>query len=326
MTLERIFQSIGSDMTSKALGMFSLAKTDVLLPEGCVYVAEGTRRHRHLLIPIPTRKELRKDEVSRGIVMEEMYLQDDGHQKLYLSVECTDPDFNRLFAIIAGEMLAVLGTGDAFAACVSTLDRWRALLNAPPGPPLGDRQLAGIFGELLVLEQLCLVDVVRGFDAWQGPLGSDQDFLHNHRALEVKATLKKHSWEVQISSLKQLDDSMSDALHLGVFRLLKSPYGTPITELVERICAMGVNRAQLMSKLAEVRYREAHQERYADFRVEIDDFRFYQVKDGFPRLTATTIGACPQGVQNVSYALDLEAAESYRCEKEYLKLGEWLND
>ncbi len=136
--------------------------------------------------------------------------------------------------------------------------------------------------------------------------------------MEVKATLQRHSRQVQISSLEQLQAPASGQLFLYFIVLERSGGGgrsvREVLEHVERVATdpTVIDRALQSMNMADWRTNEKlATERFSVLRVEV-----FRVDSEFPRLDPSSFlpDYPPAGVVNVEYTLDLGHAKAWRVE------------
>jgi len=194
------------------------------------------------------------------------------------------------------------------------LNRWRKLLELGHGKALPDRELRGLVGELWFLDAVAMprVGVSAGVSAWNGPLGSPQDFLIDGVLVEVK-TLVPGMHDVRISGVEQLDGG-STQLFLSVVHLAPSVAThagafTPAA-LVRRIrCAVELDASastEFELRLAEAGYVACDEYERAWF--SVTGCRYYAVREGFPRILRDGLA---EGISAVRYDIDLRACSDF---------------
>ena len=85
---------------------------------------------------------------------------------------------------------------------------WQVLFERVPAEGLSEEAQRGLFGELAVLENLCLaeLDKSEAVSSWTGPDAAHQDFKIGGAAVEVKTTLATRHARISITNEKQLDE------------------------------------------------------------------------------------------------------------------------
>lgn len=177
-------------------------------------------------------------------------------------------------------------------------ERWKQLL----GNYARDMKPYSVVAELLtylnLLREGCSV-------AWKGPSAASHDLQSEDFDAEVKATLKRYGYHVNISGQFQLQDQ-NEKLYLYFCRLEPHPNGASIDDVVRVLSkTYEIPADQLNSKLAALGYEpgaRARREGYA-----LQEMRRYTVNSRFPRITPEMLkeGEYPAGVVKISYEVDL---------------------
>ncbi|MEE8600784.1 PD-(D/E)XK motif protein [Euzebya tangerina] len=189
------------------------------------------------------------------------------------------------------------------------LRRWADLVSRPAGPRLGDRELAGLFGELEILE----LAMERGalFDHWTGWRREAVDFRFPGLVVEVKATLSPNYRRVRIHGLEQLADPLDGSpLILVLRRLQLSPEGRSLPLLTDSLVDLGADRAALLGALHNVGYSEAHRTDYEATRFISEVVALREISADHPRLTpAAARDIDLQAIDRVDYVLNLNGTD-----------------
>ncbi|MFF2390976.1 PD-(D/E)XK motif protein [Nocardia sp. NPDC058114] len=267
--------------------------------------SEGSR---HLLVPIGAHQVVRKGLNGPVLQLRKRTLEHDGRVQDYADLTCLRRDLNDIFATLCADILVATeeSSGNPVKVLYRVLDRWRALfLN--PGPPLGTQQLAGLFGELVVLEILLEHDS-GAIQLWKGPTGHRHDFATSVGALEVKTTTNPDGRSVRIHGLDQLEPPLGGILGLVWLRLEADVQGgIGFLELIKRVLDLSDDESEILTRLAAVGYRAADNDHYVHSRYSINEHHWYNVDVAFPRLTTVDLAAASisTNVRNVDYTIDL---------------------
>ncbi|MFF4258439.1 PD-(D/E)XK motif protein [Streptomyces sp. NPDC001663] len=266
--------------------------------------------HRHLLVPIPTHGKIRSGLDGPVLQLRKRPLEDAETYQTYADLACLRTDLNDLFTELCVE---VVGTADRLPenpvkALYRVLDRWKALFQTQ-GAPLGIEQLAGLFGELLILEQLLKRDS-SAHRLWRGPEGHHHDFSAGSTAVEVKTSTVTEGRRPRIHGLDQLDAPEGGTLSLAWFRLrrtARSDSSIGFLDLLDRVLRLCDDESTLRELLAEAGYRPVDAEQYREMYFQVDEETWYEVVPGFPKLTTRTLVAAdvPVSVVDVEYTIDL---------------------
>ncbi|MGW5438949.1 PD-(D/E)XK motif protein [Nocardia asteroides] len=285
-----------------------LAELPVSTAIGSLAVSVDSVGNRHLLVPIGAHQNVRRGLNGPVLLLRKRMLENDGSFHDYADLACLRPDLNDIFTTLCAEILVATEESPENPVKIlhRTLDRWRALfLN--PGPPLGPQQVAGLFGELVVLERLLERDG-GAHRLWTGPSGHRHDFATDAGAVEVKVSTGRDGREVRIHGLDQLEPPVAGVLGLVWLRLESSVHeGIGVVELVKRVLDLADDESDVLTRLATVGYRAADNDHYAHVRYSIDEQRWYSVDVAFPRLTTVDLAAASvsTNVRDVDYTIDL---------------------
>ncbi|MFE6715664.1 PD-(D/E)XK motif protein [Streptomyces sp. NPDC057695] len=275
-------------------------------------VAVDHHGHRHVLVPIPTHRRVRPGLDGPVLQLRRRPLEDDETYQTYADLACLRSDLNDLFTELCVD---VLGTAEEhpenpLKALHHVLDRWKELFRTQ-GTPLSGEQLAGLFGELVVLCNLLTRDP-SAHRLWLGPERHRHDFSSGSTAIEVKAGTSTGR-RPRIHGLDQLERPNDGALTLVWFRLQPisgGSLGASVVELVDRARNLCDDEGALLELLATAGYRPADADRYRGTRFLIEEERWYEVGPDFPGLTTTALveAGLSVSVQNVEYSIDLSGS------------------
>ncbi|MEV6959723.1 PD-(D/E)XK motif protein [Streptomyces sp. NPDC051207] len=278
--------------------------------QGPLAAAVDHEGHRHLLVPIETRRKVRTGLDGPALQLRKRPLEDEDTYQTYADLTCRRRDLNDVFASLCVDVLDTVGkpAGDPVKALYRVLDRWKALFQSQ-GPVLGPEQLAGLFAELVVLGELLDRDP-SAHRLWRGPKGHRHDFSNGTTAVEVKAGTDRTGRRPRIHGLDQLQAPVDGTLclvWLGLHRVIATSGGTGFVEQVERVLEMCDDETALLGLLAECGYRRFEAEHYRDVRFAVAEERWYEVGPGFPGLTGEALvsAGLPVSIFDVEYTVDL---------------------
>lgn len=213
-----------------------------------------------------------------------------------------------MFHALCLDLLSVSNEGSDEAAALqllmSRLLRWQKFLSKGTGKLLDEREVRGLIGELLFLRDYLVTAVgTSAVECWQGPLGLPQDFVFAGRLVEVKTFSAGSDPSIRITSPEQLT-SGDVPLFLHLVCLVRQDDGLNLPDLVDdlrrKLAASHVAAESLEDKLLIMGYVDLPEYRAMSYAVtSVCD---YEVRSGFPRLTAEQI---PSGVVSVSYSIRL---------------------
>lgn len=287
-----------------------VSELPVVTAGGPLAIAVDHDGYRHVLVPIPAHRKIRPGMDGPVLRLRKQALEDEETYQTYTDLACLRGDLNDLFTGLCADVLgAVEGLpGNPVKALYGVLDRWRALFRTE-GRPLGHDQLAGLFGELIVLNRLLRKDP-SAHRLWRGPQGHRHDFSATATAVEVKSTTADEGRRPRIHGLDQLEAPSGGELHLAWFRLQRtsaSGQGIGFVDSIRQALELCDDESALLDLLATAGYRASDAERYESERFLITEERWYRVGAHFPGLTcrALTKAGVPISVSDVEYTIDL---------------------
>ncbi|WP_329554686.1 PD-(D/E)XK motif protein [Streptomyces sp. NBC_00696] len=287
-----------------------VAELSVGTGSGSPAVAVDHDGHRHLLVPIHAHMKVRAGLDGPVLRLRKRPLEDAETYQTYADLGCLRDDLNDLFTELCVDVLeeAAELPDNPVKALYRVLDRWKSLFRTQ-GPQLGPEELAGLFGELTVLNRLLVLDP-SAHRIWRGPEGHRHDFSAAINAVEVKAGTGSEGRRPRIHGLDQLEAPDRGTLFLAWLRLHRtatSGVGTRFVESVDEAIRLSDDEEALLGLLARAGYRLADADLYEDVRFVIAEERWYRVGADFPGLTGEmlTEAGVPVSVLDVEYTIDL---------------------
>ncbi|MET7699895.1 PD-(D/E)XK motif protein [Streptomyces sp. NPDC005485] len=277
---------------------------------GPLAVAVDHDGHRHLLVPIHSHIKVRTGLDGPVLRLRKRPLEDAETYQTYADLGCLRDDLNDLFTELCVDVLekAVELPDNPVKALYRVLDRWKSLFRTQ-GPPLGPEELAGLFGELTVLNRLLAMDP-SAHRIWRGPEGYRHDFSAATNAVEVKASIGSEGRRPRIHGLDQLEAPDGGTLWLAWLRLHRTTpngMGTRFVEAVHEALRLCDDEGALLELLAKAGYSLADADLYDDVCFAIAEERWYQVDADFPGLTGKALATAGMTVSvlDVEYTIDL---------------------
>lgn len=308
--LPRLWTELESEPTTNERRLRT-APLPVPTKRGPLATAVDHAGRRHLLVPVDSRRPLARKFSGSVLQLTRRPLEDEDSYQVYADLACLRADFLDLFT----EMCAQVGEvarkypENPVKALYLVTDRWKALFEKH-FPKLGPEQMAGLFGELLVLDRLLDHDPA-AHRLWRGPEGHRHDFSSGCIAVEVKASTDEKERRPRIHGLDQLEAPSGSELWLTWFRLLRTnseTFGLSFLELVRRMREKAEDETALLILLSQAGYSPADDDQYGDIRFAVQEERWYRVDEpGFPALTSQdlTSAGVPVSVQDVEYTINL---------------------
>lgn len=289
--------------------------TGVPTPAGPVRLALGPNGEPRVLLPLKDREApMMQDAAANSLAIGISSLTQRGQQSRFLDLTCLSHDLETVFGEVVDEMLARIATGlGCVAAANSTIEDFRSLLMRSSGRELEVTAVAGLIGELLVLNRL-LDRASSAWRAWRGPAGDRHDFRTGSTSLEVKATLRSSTSVVTINGLEQLEAPSGGSLHL--LRFVLEPVNSGIlsvSSLARGALSKADDPGRLRDLLSAVGCDDADAPEWNHHLFRLESETVYEVVPGFPRLTSSMFAsrAALAGVSDVSYRIDLSLAAPF---------------
>ena len=239
-----------------------------------------------------------------------------------------DPSDWEMFYVLCHDLMQVTDHADSpralMDAMMARLLRWQRLLSRGPRRILDDQAIRGLIGELLFIrDELYPRFRARAVDYWQGPDRLPQDFVVGGYLFEVKTHLVGDAPKVSIASQSQLWGAGAP-LFLIVIPLAHcgrhSAGVVTLPELVDELASQLEGKPQLETfeaRLADFGYVPYPE--YLDDTYAPGPSSCFDVRDGFPRIIS---GAIPDGVDDVRYAIRMDACEPYRTQPDWKQIQE----
>lgn len=271
---------------------------------GPILAAVDHAGNRHLLVPLSAHQHIRLDRGGAALTVRERPLENEHAYERYADLGCLRKDLDEVFTgLVADVLTSVEEAPDRpLKSLYTVLGRWRALFQHSPAPLSTDR-LAGLFGELVVLNEL-LAGESTAVDFWMGPSGHRHDFTVGRRGIEVKTSTATTGRKVRIHGVEQLQPPPHGCLDLVWIRVERvAEQGSTISDLVDRARRTGDDDTKLLFKLAEAGYRPADADLYQDVRFAVREQRWYEVDDDFPRIAPSSV---VPGIFDLDYTVDLD--------------------
>ena len=227
--------------------------------------------------------------------------------------------FHRLCLDIVAATVAAKSEKEAIERFLGRTWRWHRLLRSGRDGRLSEEEQKGLAGELSFLgtHLFPTVGISRAVRCWTGPLDSPKDFEIGGTCVEVKARRGAATPHVAIASEHQLDSNGVEALFLYVAAVTvatEDNAALTITEMAEEIRSVIAAQEPAAIDLFEERLLSIGfdwEDDYSDNRWLKGREHVFEVREGFPRITASMV---PGGVHNLRYSISLPECESFRVD------------
>ncbi|TVU71874.1 PD-(D/E)XK motif protein [Cobetia crustatorum] len=289
--------------------------TEVSTGFGMVRAATGPAGEPRLLIPIGRPG---KGNISAGncnLTVGHAFYRSGGQGLHFLDLILKESRLANVFADLAEEILKRIEAGEAPETAVQgTIEDFRKLLAITPRTEIPLSELAGLIGELMILERLS-AENPNAVSSWTGPLSQRHDFRRGDFALEVKTSTRADASRVQIHGSDQLLPPTGAELFLAHVRIEQTGRGDlTVAGLRQRIIELGVNETTLDIRLSAMGCREPQDEDWNGTAFSLEGMDIYTVREGFPRIVSSSFpgAAFPSGIVSLEYGIDLSHASEYR--------------
>lgn len=222
---------------------------------------------------------------------------------------------------VCDRFLAAQDEAAGVRALLARLNTWQRFLERFGLNLLSVEEQARLFAELLLLETelVPLIGATGAVRAWRGPFGEPHDFRSHDVAIEVKAAATHDASSFRVSNLQQLEPGSARALFLVQSSLgLDASAGLCLTELVSRVRAtLGVAdpgaATEFDASLLEAGYLDMQAEAYRERRYVERNRRWFEVRDGFPRLTCSSV---PAGILTARYSVSIATCAAFEVDSQ----------
>lgn len=295
--------------------------------DGPVRLALGKNGEARMLLPLSGKESGKEVIGAPALNIEVSAYTHKGKQQRFLDLTCMSGELEKVFAELGDEILTRIEAGSTCAeAAHSTIEEFRSLLVRPNASQIPQSQVAGLVGELLVLNRL-LDQNPAAWKCWRGPAGDRHDFAAGPHSLEVKVSLSKGRTKVTINGFDQLEEPAGGSLHLLHFELEAAASGMLSVNALGK-AALGKtsepeNLQQLLSALG---CDDVGNPSWNHIAFRLENESLFKISEGFPRLVPSMLagGVSSAGISNVSYATDLSTAEEFRVDPSEIKKIEEL--
>ena len=239
-----------------------------------------------------------------------------GRSRLILALAA--PEFLDVFSSLADDIVQTLhgvsSEAEAVAGLVDRLRTWQEFLRRFGSQGMSREACRGLYGEVVFLRDhlLKVLPGTEALKAWKGPNRTPHDFQTPYGSVEVKTTSAASPHSFRVANIRQLDDRGISALYIFFMRVNESEGGEEtLPEAIDRLrTALGAGGTQLDEPLIKAGYIEAQRALYESPRYSVGLYRFFRVRDGFPRLLESDV---PSGVEGVSFSVALAGCADFAC-------------
>ena len=229
--------------------------------------------------------------------------------------------FREIFTIFCADILEHwvphAEAADALKSLTARLARWRRFFQRGTLAGLGREEYVGLYGELSLIEAGLAADLdpANLVGAWQGPSGTNQDFLLGPDAVEVKTTTGNEIDKVRITNARQLDSTGVEALFLAHYVFdFRQDSGRTLPQLIHSLrTTLAVSSIETLStlndRLLDAGFLDGTPNEHDSWGFTPRHSAVFAVGATFPRVLESGL---PQGVSEISYTLNLSTAAAFQ--------------
>ena len=202
---------------------------------------------------------------------------------------------------------------------VQRLGCWKKFFQRETILGLRREDYVGLYGELYFMESALRegAEAASLVNAWQAPLGTNQDFLFGPVAVEIKTITSNEANRVRVTNTRQLDSSGLTALFLVRFAFdFRRDSGNTLLQLIASLRTAFANAPDTLltfnDRLLQAGFVDGQTQEFAKWGFTPRLFDAFNVADDFPRILESVL---PLGISDVSYSLDLAASRAFHIEQ-----------
>jgi hypothetical protein len=237
-----------------------------------------------------------------------------------IRIQETSAGYREIFAIFCADILEhwipYADAADSLKSLSRRLARWKKFFQRGGQFGLSREDYIGLYGELSFIEASIKAGAASLplVNAWQGPLGTNQDFLLGLVAVEIKTTTGNEIDKVRITNARQLDSTGLQSLFLARYAFdFRQGSGRTlqqiITSLKSSLTTISPEAFSVFNdRLIEAGFVEGTPNEFDTWGFTSRHFDVFNVGEDFPRLLESSL---PSGVSEVSYILNLSAATPF---------------
>lgn len=202
----------------------------------------------------------------------------------------------------------------ALVALAERLSAWQVFLGRE-GRLLSRPEQEGLMGELTLMGRL-LDEGYEGelvLNHWLGPEAAPQDFVFPSVSIEVKVNSMRPNAALQISNLRQLDETLVPSLFLSLVTFEEESGGLSLPQVVQSLRSRLTAALPRLfeNRLLKAGYRDDDSSHYAQVYL-CRGFSWYGVHSNFPRLRRSDV----QGdVVDAQYQIRVDALPPFQVEE-----------
>ena len=274
---------------------------------GPVRFALDSRGRPRLLVPCGPGSSLPPGISTDNLVIAISRFDVAGESAMFLDVSCTSPSLDGVFAEFAEEVLHRVEAGQSpVRAVASTIDDFRRLLQEVQPFDIGEQQIVGLLGELVVLRSLVEI-APAATSVWSRSARAAARFPSSRARHRSRNAIRADATKISISSAGQLAEPAHGTLTLAHVTMERADAGRLfVSALYAEIVGHGADRRSLDSGLSAVGCADPQSPAWNRLRCELDALTGYEDARGISTYLPGQFAhaTLPDGVEWLNYVVD----------------------
>lgn len=192
---------------------------------------------------------------------------------------------------------------------------WKKLFEAqsPTGLSLEDQR--GLWGEIRFISDLLEKGMAAqdAINSWKGPKGMPKDFSTQLSDIEIKTSIQSNHPKITINGAEQLTKNQDKNLFLVCYQIQESQLGTSLLEIINNLQSSLEGTPTALLEFNETLFLTGFfncaLEEYNIPKYSLKETKFFNVIEGFPRLSIDTV---PEGIGDLRYTITLSSLSNFR--------------
>lgn len=218
-----------------------------------------------------------------------------------LMLTCSDTELRSEFSVICSQFIDPGFSGEDRKQLVSCPENWWKNWKSLLGNAVSSAEVYMKIGELMVVDEL----LKKGEKPrWSGIDSATHDVELDNRNYEVKSTVSRYGYEVEISSIYQMHTA-GVPLSLVFFRFERSVHGISLDDIIIRLTSHGYPADKIEKTMEKSGLEKGCTAR--SVRYKLLEMKVFPVNDDFPSLTLNSFvgGTLPENITKIKYTVDL---------------------
>jgi len=247
------------------------------------------------------------------------YMGDKGNKFLWFFLK-KNTGYEKQFEIICYDLavraIKEINSKKTIESFINNIKKWQDFLKEKKGE-LSHSKIKGLFSELYFLKNILIknVGIKKAIQSWK-PIDETHDFVLKNLSIEIKSTTTSPIKKIKISSLKQLDETLTKKLYIYLLQMGENT-GDSLPDIIDSIRQIINNDNEdyylFESKLIKEKYFEQFKDKYKNRKFFKNNEQFYLIEKNFPRLRETDLKIIKrEGIISASYEININACIDYK--------------